>query len=82
MRRQEALTEPSGERPLWRELPSRCVIGEEDRNIPAALQHQMAGRADAQHTLEIPGGSHAIWVSHPEAVADQILEAAALQAAA
>ena len=33
-------------------------------------------------TLEIPGGSHAITVSHPEAVAHQILEAAALHVAA
>ena len=76
---QEALTEPSGERPLWREVPSRFVIGEEDRNIPAALQRYMAKRAGAHRTLEIPGASHAISVSHPEAVADQILEAAALQ---
>jgi pimeloyl-ACP methyl ester carboxylesterase len=75
---QEALTEPSGERPLWREVPSRFVIGEEDRNIPAALQHYMAKRAGAHRTVEIPGASHAISVSHPEAIAHQILEAAAL----
>jgi hypothetical protein len=31
---------------------------------------------------QIPGGSHAITVSHPKAVADQILEAAAVYAAA
>ncbi len=31
---QEALTEPSGERPLWRELPSWFLIAEKDRNIP------------------------------------------------
>jgi pimeloyl-ACP methyl ester carboxylesterase len=79
---QEALTEPSGERPLWREVPSRFVIGEEDRNIPAALQHYVAERAGAHRTLEIPGASHAISVSHPEAVADEILEAAALRATA
>jgi pimeloyl-ACP methyl ester carboxylesterase len=79
---QEALTEPSGERPLWREVPSRFVIGEEDRNIPAALQRYMAERAQAHRTLEIPGASHAITVSHPEAVAHQILEAAAVHAAA
>jgi len=79
---QEALTEPSGERPLWREVPSRFVIGEEDRNIPAALQHYMAERARAHRTLEIPGASHAITVSHPEAVAHQILDAAAVHAAA
>jgi pimeloyl-ACP methyl ester carboxylesterase len=79
---QEALTEPSGERPLWREVPSRFVIGEEDRNIPAAPQRYMAERAGAHHTLEIPGASHAISVSHPEAVAHEILEAAALRATA
>src|SRR4051794_3980452 len=41
----EALQEPSGARPLWRELPSWFVYGEEDRNIPAALQRYMADRA-------------------------------------
>src|SRR3954468_9464207 len=44
---QEALGAPSGERPLWRERPSRFVFGEEDRNIPAALQRYMARRARA-----------------------------------
>ena len=79
---QEALTEPSGHHPLWRDVPSRFLIGEEDHIIPAALQHYMAERAHAHLTLEIPGGSHAITVSHPEAVAHQILEAAAAHAAA
>jgi pimeloyl-ACP methyl ester carboxylesterase len=79
---QEALTEPSGKRSLWREVPSRFVIGEEDRNIPADLQRYMAERAHAHRTLEIPGGSHAITVSHPEAVAHQIMDAAAVHAAA
>src|ERR687895_183704 len=50
------------------------VIGEEDRIIPPALQHYMAERAHARQTLEIPGASHAITVSHPEAVAHQIME--------
>jgi pimeloyl-ACP methyl ester carboxylesterase len=79
---QEALTEPSGERSLWREVPSRFVIGEEDRIIPPALQRYMAERAHAHRTLEIPGGSHAITVSHPDAVAREILEAASVPAAA
>jgi pimeloyl-ACP methyl ester carboxylesterase len=79
---QEALTEPSGERSLWREVPSRFVIGEEDHIIPAALQHYMAERARAHRTIEIPGGSHAITISHPEAVAHQIIEAAAVYATA
>jgi pimeloyl-ACP methyl ester carboxylesterase len=79
---QEALQEPSGERPLWKELPSWFVFGEEDRNIPAALEHFMAERAGARRTIEIPGASHAISVAHPDATAHLILEAAALYAAA
>jgi pimeloyl-ACP methyl ester carboxylesterase len=78
---QEALTEPSGDHPLWREVPSRFLIGEKDHIIPAPLQHYMAERADARRTLEIPGASHAITVSHPEAVAHQIMDAAAVPAA-
>jgi pimeloyl-ACP methyl ester carboxylesterase len=74
---QEALTASSGE-PLWRELPSSFVIAEEDRNIPAELQRFMAERAGAQRTIEIPGASHAVAVSQPQATADLILEAVAL----
>jgi pimeloyl-ACP methyl ester carboxylesterase len=79
---QEALTEPSGDQPLWRESPSWFVIGDQDLNIPAALQRFMAKRAGARRTLEIPGGSHALAVSHPEATVGIILEATALAAAA
>jgi pimeloyl-ACP methyl ester carboxylesterase len=74
---QEGLVEPSGERPLWKELPSWFLIGEEDRIIPPALQHFMAERAAAQRTVEMPGASHAIAVSQPEATAELILAAAA-----
>ena len=42
---QEALVEPSSERPLWQDVPSWFLIGEEDRVIPPALQHFMAERA-------------------------------------
>ena len=79
---QEALTEPSGGRPLWRELPSWFVIGEQDRNIPAALQRFLAERADARRAVEIPGASHAVAVSHPAETAELILQAATLPAAA
>jgi pimeloyl-ACP methyl ester carboxylesterase len=79
---QEALTAPSGERPLWRELPSWFVIGEEDLVIPAELHRFMAERAGSQRTVEIPGASHAVAVSQPKATADLILEAAAVPAAA
>jgi pimeloyl-ACP methyl ester carboxylesterase len=79
---QEALVEPSGERPLWKRVPSWFLIGEEDLIIPAALQHYMAKRARAHRTIEIPGASHAAPVAHPGATAHLILEAAALRVAA
>jgi pimeloyl-ACP methyl ester carboxylesterase len=78
----EALQEPSGERPLWKELPSWFVFGEEDRNIPSALEHYMAERARAHRRIELPGASHAVSVAHPAATAHLILEAAAMYAAA
>jgi pimeloyl-ACP methyl ester carboxylesterase len=80
---QEALVEPSGERPLWKEVPSCFLIGGQDRIIPAALQHFMAHRAGALRTVELPTASHAAAVTHPDATARLILEAAApLRAAA
>jgi pimeloyl-ACP methyl ester carboxylesterase len=79
---QEALVERSGERPLWKELPSWFVFGEEDRNIPEALERFMAERARAHRTVAIPGASHAVPVAHPDAVVHLILEAAALHATA
>jgi pimeloyl-ACP methyl ester carboxylesterase len=79
---QEALVEPSGERPLWKDVPSWFLIGEEDRIIPPALQRYMAERANAQRTVAIEGASHAIPVSRPDATVHPILEAAALRVAA
>jgi pimeloyl-ACP methyl ester carboxylesterase len=79
---QEALTEPSGDHPLWKDLPSWFLIGEQDHIIPAALQRYMAERAGARRTTEIPAASHAITVSQPEATARLILEAAAARVGA
>jgi hypothetical protein len=42
----------------------------------------MAERAGARRTIEVPGASHEITVSQPEAAARLILEAAAVAAAA
>ena len=79
---QEALVEPSGAHPLWKHMPSWFLIGEDDRVVPAALQHYEAKRAGAHRVLEIPGASHAALVSHPAAVAKLILEACAAVPAA
>ena len=74
---QEALVEPSSDRPLWNEVPSCFLIGEEDRIIPPALQHFMADRAGARRVVKLPTASHAAPVSQPEATARLILEAVA-----
>jgi pimeloyl-ACP methyl ester carboxylesterase len=79
---QEALTEPSGEHPLWKHVPSWFLIGEEDHIVPPALQRYMAERARAQRTTAVEGASHAIAVSRPDATVHPILEAAALRVAA
>jgi pimeloyl-ACP methyl ester carboxylesterase len=79
---QEALVEPSGDHPLWKDVPSWFVIGEEDRIIPAALQRFEAERAGARRTLELAGASHAAAVSQPRPCVELILEAARVPAAA
>ena len=79
---QEALVEPSGDRPLWKHLPSCFLIGTEDRIIPPALQRFMAERAGSRRTVEVPGASHAAGVSQPGAVVELIREAARVPAAA
>jgi pimeloyl-ACP methyl ester carboxylesterase len=72
----EALQEPSGEHPLWKQVPSWFVIGEEDRNLPPELHHYMAKRAGARSTIPVPGASHAVALSKPEAVVESIRDAA------
>jgi pimeloyl-ACP methyl ester carboxylesterase len=75
---QEALQEPSGDDPLWKKVPSWFVFGDKDNNLPPELHRFLAERAGARSTVEIPGGSHAISVSQPEATAKVILEAASV----
>ena len=79
---QEALVEPSGDHPLWKDVPSWFLIGEEDRIIPPDLQRHMALRARSQRTVAVEHASHAILVSRPDATVHVILEAAALRVAA
>src|SRR5262249_48323214 len=74
----EALTEPSGDRPLWTVVPSWFVYGADDKIIPAELHHFMAERARTNGATRLEGGSHAVAVSRPDATARVILEAAAM----
>ena len=60
--------------PAWRTKPSWYLVATEDRMIPPPAQRQMAERAGA--TIAEAAGSHAIYVSKPEAVAALIAKAA------
>ena len=59
----------------WRTKPSWYLVTTEDRMIPPDAQRNMSKRAGA--TVAEVKGSHAVYVSHPEAVASLIEEAAA-----
>jgi quinol monooxygenase YgiN len=61
-------------KPAWRDKPTSYVVATEDRIIPPAAQRQMAARANA--TITEVAGSHAVYVSQPDAVADAIDAAA------
>ena len=60
--------------PAWRTKPSWYLVATEDKMIPPPAQHQMATRAGA--TVAEAAGSHAIYISQPEAVAALIVKAA------
>jgi pimeloyl-ACP methyl ester carboxylesterase len=62
--------------PAWRGKPAWYLVSGNDQMIPTATQRSMAERIGA-HTVEVPGASHAVYVSHPDAVADLIKLAAA-----
>lgn len=70
-----ALTEKSGE-PAWKTRPSYFIYGDGDKNIPAQGLGFMAERAGSKHTVVVKGASHVVMVSHPQAVATLIEEAA------
>lgn len=70
-----ALGEPSTSA-AWKAIPSWFIYGSLDRNIPAKLHAFMARRAGAKEIVEVQGASHAVLVSHPDAVAKMIDEAA------
>ena len=63
--------------PAWKHLPSWFVFGDQDLNIPIALHRFLAERAGSKGTREMAGGSHALTMSEPDAVAATILDALA-----
>jgi pimeloyl-ACP methyl ester carboxylesterase len=64
-----AVTEPA-----WQSKPSWYLVATDDRMIPPAAQRTMSKRAGSS-VVEVKG-SHAVYVSQPEAVAELIKKAA------
>jgi pimeloyl-ACP methyl ester carboxylesterase len=60
-------------KPAWKAKPSWYLVSTEDRMIPPDAQRFMAKRAGA--TVVEARGSHAIYVSHPDVVANLIAKA-------
>jgi pimeloyl-ACP methyl ester carboxylesterase len=61
--------------PAWKSKPSWYLVASDDKMIPPPAQRQMSQRAGSI-VSEVPG-SHAIYVSQPQAVASLIEKAAA-----
>src|SRR3954447_17825270 len=66
---QGAITEPA-----WRSRPSWYLVATDDRMIPPTAQRTMSQRIGAT-VIEAPG-SHSLYVSRPQAVAELIEQAA------
>ena len=60
--------------PAWKTRPSWYLVATEDKMIPPPAQRQMATRAGS--VIAEAAGSHAIYLSKPEAVAALIVKAA------
>jgi pimeloyl-ACP methyl ester carboxylesterase len=65
--------------PAWKTKPSWYLVAKDDRMIPPPAQRAMSQRAGAK-VVEVPG-SHSVYVSQPQAVADLIKQAAAAASA-
>jgi pimeloyl-ACP methyl ester carboxylesterase len=64
--------------PAWRTKPSWYLVATDDKMIPPQAQQFMSKRAGA--TVVEVKGSHAVYVSQPQAVA-ALIEKAAMQVA-
>jgi len=62
----------------WRTRPTWMVVAGADRTINPELERWYAKRANS-HSIEVPGASHAVYVSHPKEIA-AVIEDATLHA--
>jgi pimeloyl-ACP methyl ester carboxylesterase len=61
--------------PAWKSAPSWFIYGSLDKNIVPRAQDFMAKRARSRSTVVVPGGSHVVMISHPDAVTKVIEDA-------
>lgn len=73
---ESALAEPFGPDPLWKTVPSWFIWGEIDFNIPAEAHAFMAERAHARTAVQVKGASHVVGITHPDELAEVVLQAA------
>jgi pimeloyl-ACP methyl ester carboxylesterase len=62
--------------PAWKSIPAWAILGSADHAVGTDAALWMAKRAAGSRVVEIPGASHALMVSHPDAVTAIILAAA------
>lgn len=60
----------------WRTIPSWGLVAGRDKAIPPAAERWMYSRANCRKVVEVPTSSHCAMLSHPDIVANLILEAA------
>jgi pimeloyl-ACP methyl ester carboxylesterase len=72
---ERAMTEVSNVA-AWKAIPSWFIFGTGDNSIPPDLLAFMAERAGSRKTVTIGGASHAVMMSHADAVVELIEQAA------
>ncbi|WUJ67924.1 alpha/beta hydrolase [Kribbella soli] len=60
----------------WRTIPSWGLVAGRDKAIPPACERWMYSRGKFRKVVEVPTSSHVVMISHPQATADLIDEAA------
>lgn len=61
--------------PAWKANPIWYMVAKSDKIINPDLQRFYAKRANAKKIVEIEGGSHSIFITHPKEVSELIIEA-------
>lgn len=70
-----ALHDKLQQAPAWKTVPSWFIYGSLDKNITPKAQEFMARRAHSRQTVVVPGASHIVMISHPDAVVKLIVDA-------